>query len=572
MGTLQSALDQAKSNPGPDQIRLGAGTYSGAFTYDDNGSSTNTVAITGLSSRSTTLTRSSGGTILTMTGAGNADNSVANLRFHITQSNSGGLSGGTADTAGVVVAADSPVTNSIGLFFTSGSARNVTVSMPVDGSTEGIASYAGGVFDSKIAADTAVSTNQGVVQRSDITGGATGITTTSGKVDDDVIHVVGLNSGRAGLVASNGGVDSGSAVARHLTILGDGNPGSTGIGVLANATTFPETEALDVRSTIIRSVAHAYRRRGTLGGSMATANLTMKYTNYDPATRDDSGAGTGPSPSDPTNPNTDPLFVDAAHSNFRLSFNSPMIDAGDPAVLAPDEPNTDFSRAARVVNGRTDIGAYEYQRRPPTITSATATPTAAQVGTPFSFTATATDPDADPITYAWSFDDGGSAPGASVQHAFANPGIHVATVTVTDAAGVSSQKAVAVAATSGPVPKLTALALVPKKFRPAKGADVRFTLTVGAPVRFTVERASTGRRVGGKCRAQTKKNRHAKKCTRYVGLKGSFLRNGGAGANHFHWNGRLKGRALKPGIYRLTGSVGSGLARNVRRAKFTVKH
>jgi hypothetical protein len=155
-----------------------------------------------------------------------------------------------------------------------------------------------------------------------------------------------------------------------------------------------------------------------------------------------------------------------------------------------------------------------------------------------------------------------------VHHAFASPAIHIATVTVTDAAGVTATKTVAVAATAAAV---SALKLVPAKFRPAKGTDVRFKLSVAAPVRFTVERRGAGRKVGGTCRATTKKNRHAKKCTRYVRVKGSFVRNGVSGANHFHWNGRLKGKALKAGSYRLIATVGSGLTQLLRRAAFTIK-
>src|SRR3954454_11244589 len=47
VGTLGSALTLAKNNAGPDQIRLGGTTYNGPFTYDDNGTDTNTVAISG---------------------------------------------------------------------------------------------------------------------------------------------------------------------------------------------------------------------------------------------------------------------------------------------------------------------------------------------------------------------------------------------------------------------------------------------------------------------------------------------------------------------------------------------
>jgi hypothetical protein len=77
--------------------------------------------------------------------------------------------------------------------------------------------------------------------------------------------------------------------------------------------------------------------------------------------------------------------------------------------------------------------------------------------------------------------------------------------------------------------------------------------------------------VSGKCRKPTKKNRKAKKCSRHLALKGSFSRNAVAGANKFHWNGRIGGKALKPGSYRLIATTGSGLTTKIRRASFRVK-
>jgi PKD repeat protein len=580
IGILQSGLNLARMNPGPDSVRLGASTYapvSGSFTYSDDGSATNSVAVVGAGSEATTLTRSSTGAIFSITSSGGARNSLTDLRFHITSSGSTGLSGGDADALRVGVAGDPAINSSAGLSIASGSARNVNVAMPLGGSNQGVvvSSNSGaatdGVFDSTISADIGATVFGAAVQRSYITGGHNAILTTSGKIDDVLLFVSGANPGGAGLEASNGSGLSGAAVARHLTILGNSSTGSVGIRVLANGGLSGATQALDVRSTIILGVEHSYVRTGTSFQHTGTANLTMHYTDYDPATRDDSGPGTGPDPADPTNPNTDPLFVDLSHFDYRLSGVSPLVDAGDPAALAADEPATDFAGGPRVVNGRTDIGAHEYQRRPPAITSATATPSAAQVGTPFTFTAAATDPDADSFTYAWSFDDGGSAPGASVQHAFTAAGLHMATVTVTDAAGASSMKTVAVAVDSNPVAVISALKLAPSKFRAAKGTGIAFTLSVAAPVRFTVDRASAGRNVKGRCRRPTKKNRHARSCTRYVAATGSFTRNGVAGANQFHWNGRLNGKALKPGSYRLTSTVGTGLASNFQRASFKVK-
>src|SRR3954451_12896935 len=73
IGILQSGLNLARMNPGPEQIRLGAATdspVSGACTYTDNGSATNSVAIKGVDSTATTLTRSSSGSILEITSSG----------------------------------------------------------------------------------------------------------------------------------------------------------------------------------------------------------------------------------------------------------------------------------------------------------------------------------------------------------------------------------------------------------------------------------------------------------------------------------------------------------------------
>src|SRR3954453_10306467 len=48
------------------------------------------------------------------------------------------------------------------------------------------------------------------------------------------------------------------------------------------------------------------------------------------------------------------------------------------------------------------------------------------------------------------------------------------------------------------------------------GTKVRFTVNSATTVRFTIERAAAGRRAGKRCVKPTKKNRKARKCTRYV--------------------------------------------------------
>ncbi|MEV5965478.1 ThuA domain-containing protein [Kribbella sp. NPDC051952] len=70
----------------------------------------------------------------------------------------------------------------------------------------------------------------------------------------------------------------------------------------------------------------------------------------------------------------------------------------------------------------------------------TVTPSATQGKAPLQvdFTAAATDPEGDlPLTYAWSFGDGGTATGATVSHTYTTAGSFTATATVTDARGAA---------------------------------------------------------------------------------------------------------------------------------------
>jgi hypothetical protein len=116
-------------------------------------------------------------------------------------------------------------------------------------------------------------------------------------------------------------------------------------------------------------------------------------------------------------------------------------------------------------------------------------------------------------------------------------------------------------------PVLSKLSIKPRRFRPAtrkrprRGADVAFSLSEPATARILVERCSK--------RAGKRKRR----CVRYTAMRGAFVQQGAAGSNGFRFKGRLRGKALKPGPYRLAvtatdpiGNVGT----TVRR-KFTVR-
>ncbi len=60
----------------------------------------------------------------------------------------------------------------------------------------------------------------------------------------------------------------------------------------------------------------------------------------------------------------------------------------------------------------------------------------------------------------------------------------------------------------------------------------------------------TGRLRGRSCVAPTRRNRHARRCTRRV-RKGTFGHADAAGANRLGFSGRIRGRRLQPGRYLL---------------------
>ncbi|HEY6572733.1 MAG TPA: PKD domain-containing protein, partial [Candidatus Eisenbacteria bacterium] len=79
------------------------------------------------------------------------------------------------------------------------------------------------------------------------------------------------------------------------------------------------------------------------------------------------------------------------------------------------------------------------------------------------------DPDGDPLDFAWSFDDGGSAAGSVVFHAFATTGTHAATLTVTSPSGSDDD---------------VAEVNVVEPYRPVANAGGPYRGQPGAPVPF----------------------------------------------------------------------------------------
>jgi hypothetical protein len=85
------------------------------------------------------------------------------------------------------------------------------------------------------------------------------------------------------------------------------------------------------------------------------------------------------------------------------------------------------------------------------------------------------------------------------------------------------------------------------RHRAKPGTTVSFTLLEPARVTFTVQRAVRGTKRGLRC----VKGRTGKRCTRFVSVRGSFAVSGNPGGNRFRFTGRVHGRTLARGHYRL---------------------
>jgi hypothetical protein len=104
------------------------------------------------------------------------------------------------------------------------------------------------------------------------------------------------------------------------------------------------------------------------------------------------------------------------------------------------------------------------------------------------------------------------------------------------------------------------------------GTTVSFRVDETSLVRFRVQKRSTGRKVGRKCRKATRSNRRRKKCARWTTVRGSFAVTGTEGRNKFRFTGRLRNRKLRPGTYRFVARPADqdGNRGKVRRKKFRI--
>ena len=120
--------------------------------------------------------------------------------------------------------------------------------------------------------------------------------------------------------------------------------------------------------------------------------------------------------------------------------------------------------------------------------------------------------------------------------------------------------------TTSPPPILSKLTIKPAAFRAgSRGATITYTDSEPAKVTFVVLRPTSGVKRGRQCVAPPKTGRaRGGKCTRFV-IVGRFTHTDKLGANSLRFNGRLGGRKLARGGYRLeaTGRINGQTGKTV---------
>jgi hypothetical protein len=488
--SFQQALDDAKNNAGPDTVKLGSApaiSTTTSFTY----TSPDAVAIEGVGGRdlgqsgtvvNDTSASPSNHTLLSVTSV--APSTISGIDFVVPAGNGNGAISTNATISNVAIDATEPGTNRFGVVLQAGGALNSSeVRFPTTSALDiGVLVAGAGtaVADSRIQAARSYETggagvDSGTVRRSELDASVFGLDVTRGDVvveDSLLVTRTDNAAGNAEASVNASSVDA-SLSLNHVTMIG--SPRSSGSALTAGATSGHRAD-LTFRNGVISGYTGVFSRNAASG---STANLTTDYSDYSGTTTSDSGSGTISETNHLTAP---PGFLSA--TDFHLRSDSPLVDAGDPAGLGASESATDLSGQPRITDGdgncsaRRDIGAFEFQPGPRAPrAAASAAPTAALTGQPVTFdSAGACDPDGDPLTYTWTFDDGGGAPGASIQRTFSTPGLHIGTVTVSDSSGRSATAAATVRVS---FPPFGGVVIGAGKYRASKSGAVKLKLTCG---------------------------------------------------------------------------------------------
>jgi hypothetical protein len=346
------------------------------------------------------------------------------------------------------------------------------------------------------------------------------------------------------------------------------SPGGTGARAIARGGDSQSCDAtVRLNSTILDGGTTSLDAAGEPGGGAdprdGVARFEIAYSNFDPATVRQSG----PAEVETTSPGGNVFGLPRFNprSENELSWDSPLIDRGDPAGL------DDWDGLFRIVNGRRDIGLREYQFDTPRANLVVEPFAVTRPGRTVRIAVGATDLDLDPLSVRLRLSNGrvreyqhvGQVPAPRFRRRYARLGSYVEEVTVTDPTGRSASARAVVRVRRQ---RMEHVSVRPRRVRPRRAPDLvgraslRFRTSVPDRVRFRVERAVPRRRGRGIRWARTRYRFTLRSFpgTTVNGFTGWFLG---------RFDGYSERRRLRPGRYRLVAAP-----RGVRpmRARFRI--
>ena len=300
---LQTALNAADAADGSETIDVGPGTFSAGSDSFTDSSGANAISIVGSGEGSTILTaNNSSGSVLYMYPDENA--SVSDLTVDMGDSAEGlGYPNHVTDVA-IEGGSDTAAT---GLGIQNGTVTNVTITMPLGGTTQGVYRPNGTVTINglTITADTGFEIGGGsdddysnIRIFADVDGLAmaandNGLSNTSTITDSEIV-ITGSQPGASALTLDNSGAsssDEGTLDASFLTLVGNSEPDS--IGVQSYAANGASKGAIDLSNSIVEDFVTPLLCYDTNNGStdMSSAAITASYSDFDSSA--DEGGCTG---------------------------------------------------------------------------------------------------------------------------------------------------------------------------------------------------------------------------------------------------------------------------------------
>jgi hypothetical protein len=339
--TIGDAITAAANDATDSVIRIGAGLYTGPFTFD-GASSPLTVQGngngTGDQATVFTVPTNNGTPYLTTTTA-----TLRNVRVQVKDIGATGVRATGGSTLQQVIVADTGTAV----------ANNVTGFSVADSLVqESTANLDRGAGNTGMVV-TGTNPQPAALRRVTVRSSESGIRAVEGPV---AIENSVIDLGTTGVVGLSAGLPQ-TAIqvtldARYVTVVG-GVAGSRGVEAYSDAAAVPSTV------TLVNSIVRGPGQSLTADATGGTAAVNVSYSDY--LTEQEIGAGA-------VNPgagnlNVDPLFRGPSGDDLQLRVGSPVVDKASGLVTSGPDRNGD----ARAVDGDTngsqlpDMGAYELQ-------------------------------------------------------------------------------------------------------------------------------------------------------------------------------------------------------------------